>query len=77
MLLFLTRLTNREEGLWVLLGNSNNICYFQKVSFMDESEAIHTSSSAIFWTIESKRQAKNKEVREGWKPVKISYEETL
>lgn len=44
---------------------------------MDESEAINTSSSAIFWTIESKRQAKNKEVREGWKPVKISYEETL
>ena len=53
VLLFLTRLTNREEGLWVLLGNSNNICYFQKVSFMDESEAINTSSSAIFWTIDS------------------------
>ncbi|KAJ4869262.1 Uncharacterized protein Rs2_49194 [Raphanus sativus] len=42
-----------KEGLWVLLPDSNNIWYFQKVSSMDESEAMHTSSSAISLTMKS------------------------
>ncbi|WZZ25719.1 hypothetical protein YC2023_009120 [Brassica napus] len=38
---------HKEEGLWVRLAESNDVWFFQKVSFMDEAKAIHTSSSVV------------------------------
>ncbi|WZZ73203.1 hypothetical protein YC2023_084573 [Brassica napus] len=37
----------KEKSLWVLLADSNNICFFPKVAFMDRVEAISIASSAI------------------------------
>ncbi|KAG2295812.1 hypothetical protein Bca52824_042481 [Brassica carinata] len=37
----------KKKSLWVLLADSNNICFFPKVAFMDRVEAISIASSAI------------------------------
>ncbi|KAL1205359.1 DnaJ protein ERDJ2B [Cardamine amara subsp. amara] len=43
---------HKEENFWVLLVDSNNVWFFQKVNFMDESEAITAASNAISETME-------------------------
>ncbi|CAE6185126.1 unnamed protein product [Arabidopsis arenosa] len=42
----------KEENFWVLLADSNNVWFFQKVSFMDEAGAIAAASNAITETME-------------------------
>ncbi|CAH8275891.1 unnamed protein product [Arabidopsis lyrata] len=43
---------HKEENFWVLLADSNNVWFFQKVSFMDEAGAIAAASNAITETME-------------------------
>lgn len=64
---------HKEENFWVLLADSNNVWFFQKVSFMDEAEAISTASIAISETMESSGasvEAKNNAVEEAVEKVK-------
>ncbi|CAN6913504.1 unnamed protein product [Brassica oleracea] len=64
---------HKEENFWVILADSNNVWFFQKVSFMDEAEAISTASIAISETMESlgaSAEAKNSAVEEAVEKVK-------
>lgn len=64
---------HKEENFWVILADSNNVWFFQKVSFMDEAEAISTASLAVSETMESlgaSVEAKNSAVEEAVEKVK-------
>uniref|UniRef100_A0A1J3JQY0 DnaJ protein ERDJ2B n=1 Tax=Noccaea caerulescens TaxID=107243 RepID=A0A1J3JQY0_NOCCA len=64
---------HKEESFWILLADSNNVWFFQKVSFMDEAGAITAASNAISETMESlgaSVEAKNNAVREAVEKVK-------
>ncbi|VVB12231.1 unnamed protein product [Arabis nemorensis] len=64
---------DKEENFWVLLADSNNVWFFQKVSFMDEAGAITAASNTISETMESlgaSVEAKNDAVREAVEKVK-------